>query len=402
MKNVIKVLIILLFFLLGYGIGEERTIIEYTSNQTSTSSVEVADSSKTISKTIRDYDNNLDLNMFWINNEYLYKDDIDEDEMKYGATYGLVQALGDPYSVFLEPQVSKDFLGSMEGEFEGIGAALYMSEGLVTVEYTLKDSPAMEAGIKPDDIIYMVDGEIVTDLTLTEVVHMIRGDRGTEVDLTIIREGADKPLEIPVTRGMIDLKSVTWEMKDNNIAYIEINDFAEDTGSEFKETVSEVLLANPTGIILDLRYNSGGYFDQALKVLEEFIYDGVAVKRAYKDTVDELKVSGAARLANYPIVILTNHSTASASEIVAGALRDYELAQLVGETTYGKGVIQDLIELSDGASLKITTAKWLTPNDIWVTESPLEPDFPVEITDEDYEAERDTQLEKAIEILSQG
>ena len=352
MKNVIKVLIILLFFLLGYGIGEERTIIEYTSNQTSTSSVEVADSSKTISKTIRDYDNDLDLNMFWdvwnvINNEYLYKDEIDKDKMKYGATYGLVQALGDPYSVFLEPQVSKDFLGSMEGEFEGIGAALYMSEGLVTVEYTLKDSPAMKAGIKPDDIIYMVDGEIVTDLTLTEVVHMIRGDRGTEVDLTIIREGADKPLEISVIRGMIDLKSVTWEMKDNNIAYIEINDFAEDTGSEFKETVSEVLLENPTGIILDLRYNSGGYFDQALKVLEEFISDGVAVKRAYKDTVDELKISGAARLANYPIVILTNHSTASASEIVAGALRDYKLAQLVGETTYGKGVIQDLIELSE-------------------------------------------------------
>lgn len=405
-KAIIQILIILLFFLLGYGIGEERTKIDIVQSQYSGENSVANNDAGNVPFFNFSNDNDLDLNLFWevwnvINKEYLYKENIDPQNMEYGATYGLVQALDDPYSVFLEPVISEEFLGSMEGSFEGIGAALYVNEGLVTVEYTLKDSPAMKAGLKTGDIIYMVDDEIVTDLTLTEVVHLIRGDIGTDVKLTILREDETEPLEISVVRGNIDLESVTWKLLENNIAYIEINDFSEDTGAEFKDVVSQVLLENPTGIILDLRYNSGGYFDQALEVMEEFVKDGVVVKRSYKDTIDELSVHGAGRLADFDIIVLANGSTASASEIVAGALRDYGMATLVGETSYGKGTIQDLIQLDNGASLKITTAKWLTPNDTWVTEAPLVPDVEVSYTEEDYANETDPQLQKAVELLLQ-
>lgn len=411
MRNIIRsifyVLIALLLFLLGYGLGEEHTKTRYGDCSEAITTSEDTVFYNPFDSIISSFNKDLDLSQFWhvwaiIKSDYFYSDSIDTEAVTYGAIYGLVQALDDPYSMFLEPDITTEFMEDIEGEFEGIGAALYVKEGLITIEYTLKGSPAMNSGLQTDDIIYKIDDEITTEMTLTEAVNKIRGEKGTDVILTILREDTLEPLEVTVTRDTIEFPSVTWEMiEDTSIAYISINRFVENTNSIFEKSVNELLQEDPSGIILDLRFNPGGYLDQSIEIIGHFIPKGVVVKQETKTTINEFNVDGIAKLEGLPVVVLINGSSASASEIVAGALHDYGVAELVGETTFGKGSIQDFIPLEGGASLKITTAKWLTPNGVWVTENPLEPDYEVKITLEDLENNNDPQLDKAIELLTE-
>lgn len=351
----------------------------------------------------------VDLTLFWkvwdmLESLYIDQSKIDSQQMTYGAIKGMVDSLKDPYTIFMDPKETEDFKNNLSGDLEGIGAELSMKDGHLIVVSPLKDSPAEKAGLKPSDAVYKINDEVTTKMSLADAVSKIRGQKGTKVKLVIIREGQEKPLEFEIERQEIKVPSVSWEMKDDGIAYISINQFGDDTTKEFSNAVNEILLKKAKSVILDLRYNGGGYLEGAVDIVSEFIDNGVVTtihKREVNNKINEevQRVSGHARLSKLPMVVLVNEGSASASEIVAGALRDYKRAQLVGEKTFGKGTVQELQPLSDGSSLRITIAKWYTPNNENVNETGIMPDVEVKITEEDQKNKKDSQLDKAIEIL---
>ncbi len=335
---------------------------------------------------------------------------VDEVNLFYGAMQGLVSGLGDPYSIFFPPKEARQFAKDLSGEaFDGIGAEIGLRKDQLTVIAPLKGSPAEKAGLRAGDKIYAIDGVETFDMNLDEAVNNIRGKKGTEVKLTISHDGLDGLEDIVVVRDTISLPTVEWEMKDNNIVYLHISYFNDDTWGDFDKAVSEVLLASPKGIILDLRSNPGGYFDTSVAVASEWIPAGVVVKEKFSETqVSEYESSGKHRLADLPTVILIDEGTASGSEIVAGALQDYKLATLVGQTSYGKGSVQEFEILPDGSALKLTVARWYTPKDRQIDKEGIKPDVELEemFTDVVVDEEtgevnyRDLGIEKALELLS--
>ncbi|MDD3284527.1 MAG: S41 family peptidase [Patescibacteria group bacterium] len=342
--------------------------------------------------------------LFWevwdlIREKYINQD-ITDSEMFYGAEAGLVASLKDPYSVFLPPDVSSDFNDELEGKFEGIGAEIGIKNDKLTVVAPLSDSPAEKAGIKAGDIILKIDDFDTTGISLSKAVSMIRGDKGTEVILKVLHKNNEEET-IKINRDQIHYESVKWTTRENNIGYIQITHFNQDTEKLFDNAVNEVLNKNVNSIILDLRNNPGGYLSTAIKISSYWIEDGVIVKEQSqnKEKMQNYSASGQAKLKNKKTIVLVNGGSASASEIVAGALQDYEIAQIVGEKTFGKGSVQDLTQLSDGSSVKLTIAKWLTPKDRSINEEGIEPDITIELTAEDYNADRDPQMDKAIELL---
>ena len=389
------VALLFLVFLLGWKAGETQ--------QKTNESIE--------EKTMRDpYGNNALVNMetFWetwniINGQYVDPHELDAKQMVYGATAGMVYAVGDPYTVFMTPKESKEFNEEVEGEFEGIGIEITLKDNLLTVVSPLKDSPAKKAGLQPEDVIVMIEEEPTEALTLEEAARMIRGPKGTEVNLAIFREGADDLLKIAVERNEIKVNSVEWSFVGDEIALIEVNRFNNETMSEFNAMVSEVLNQQAKGIILDLRFNSGGILESSTEMASVFLEGKqkklVTIKKRNNEDDEVIYASGQGRLANLPMVVLINGGSASASEIVAGALQDYERATIVGEQSFGKGTVQAVESLSGGASLRITIAKWFTPNDINISENGITPDVEVEMTLEDYQNDLDPQLDKALEIL---
>jgi carboxyl-terminal processing protease len=267
----------------------------------------------------------------------------------------------------------------------------------------MKDSPAEVAGLKAGDQVIAIDGEDMTG-TLPELARQkILGEAGSQVVLTVLREGVEEPISIPITRAQITIPSTEYRMLDNRIAYLRLNQFSNTTKDEIHTALTELLAQNPQGLILDLRYNSGGYLDAAIEVGSEFLPDGVVVYEEYGDgTRDTLNASGKGIATEIPMVVLVNEWSASASELVAGAIQDRGRAQLVGVTTYGKGTVQNWIPLADNeGAIRVTVARWLTPNERNVTGTGLTPDVEVAITEADTQAEIDTQLEKAIELLTQ-
>ncbi len=329
-----------------------------------------------------------------------YHQPVDETDMFYGAIEGITSSLGDPYSVFLDPELAKTFNSEINGNFEGIGAEIGIKNSQLVVIAPLPETPAERAGLKNGDIILAIDKTDTTNMSLEYAVSIIRGEAGTDVILTILSENAEETKEVTITRGSISVASVDWEMK-NDLGYIEINHFNADTGLKFNEAVQEMLAKNPKGIILDLRNNPGGYLDQAILVASQFIEEGVVTYEEFSDkSSKEYKAVGQAQLADIPAVVLINGGSASASEIVAGALKDYELATLVGETTFGKGSVQEYQTFSDGSSLKLTVAKWLTPNKNSIDQEGIAPNELIELTLEHYNNDQDPQLDKAIEILN--
>ncbi len=337
-----------------------------------------------------------------IDRDYVDKEKIDNQKMFNTMMSGLVAGLEDPYTVFMTPKKTKEFNEDIDGKFQGIGAEIAQKGGFIVIVAPLSDSPAERAGIKAGDKVYAIDGEDATDLTVSEAVQRIRGEKGTVVTLSIVREDTE-PFDVEVTRDVIYIQSVKTEIKDGNIAYIEISNFNTDTNSLFQKAVEEMKSKNVKGIVLDMRNNPGGLLDSAIFVASAWVENSnVVVSEKFGDgTVIEYKAKGTSDFTNIPTVVLIDRGSASGSEIVAGALKDYEKATLVGEQTFGKGSVQNLQTLSDGSSLKITIAKWLTPNGISISEEGVSPDEEVEYTREDFENDLDPQLDRALEILKE-
>ena len=392
-------------------------------------------------------DQNIDFRLFWdvvdrLQKGYIEKSAIDMQKMYYGAISGMVAALGDPYTVFLPPQQNKEVKEELAGHFDGIGAQLGVKDKKIVVIAPLKDSPAEKAGIKPSDWIVKVDGKDTLAWTLPEAVSKIRGPKGTKVKLTILHEGEQKPIDVEVVRDTIVIKSVEWTQKESSssgqeagvadgkepastgkqatkeeslfdqrvkngkrVAVIKLSRFGEGTDDEWQKVVTEVIRFKEDnrstfgGIVLDLRNNPGGFLTGAVFIASEFLADGtVVMQENSKGERQVFSVNRIGRLTKEPLIAIINKGSASASEIVAGALKDRGRAKLVGEKSFGKGTIQEAQDLAEGAGLHITTAKWLTPNGNWVNDTEgLVPD--IEVKPDEKDPNRDVQLEKAMDEL---
>ena len=349
----------------------------------------------------------VDFSLLWevwniLEEKFFEPQKLDTQKMIEGAISGMIKSSGDPYTVFFNPEETKEFIEEAKGIFEGIGAEIGIKKDQLLIIAPLEGTPAERAGLRSGDKILKVDGTTTSDLTIEEAVSLIRGPKGTEVVLTIFREGWEKSKEIKIIRATIKIPSLKWELIEEDIAYLKIYQFFEKTDDDFKKTAVEILASPGKKIILDLRNNPGGYLEVAQEISGWFLERGDTVVIEDFGLGKEQKIykaQGNEKFLDYPIVILINQGSASASEILAGALRDNRKILIIGETSFGKGSVQEQVFLSDDSSLKITIADWLTPNGSSIDEKGLEPDIKVEMTNEDWEEDRDPQLNKAIEIL---
>lgn len=404
MKELLKyinpksILIILLVFLLGWQLGHRDLEIKLSNYRPSVSVI-----NKEPPKSI-----NLDFKLFWdvwdlLSRSYLDKKTLDPQKLFYGAISGMVAALGDPYTVFLPPEQQKYSQEELNGSFEGVGIQLgFNKDKRLTVIAPLLGTPAQKAGLKPEDLIIKIDGKETMNMTLPEAVSLIRGPKGTKIDLTILREGESDPKVFTLMRDSIIVKSVSISFKTTSskkVAIIKLSRFGERTRDEWNESIGSILSEGSQGVVLDLRNNPGGFLDGAVFIASEFLdWGDVVLQENSKGEKTAFKVNRAGRLINMPMIVLINKGSASASEIVAGALQDRKRAKLIGEKSFGKGTIQEAEDLAGGTGIHITVAKWLTPNGRWVNESQgLDPDVKIEGEKED--ATKDPQLDKAIELL---
>lgn len=349
-----------------------------------------------------------DFAQFWEIWKMVKEKHVDRDasdvKMYHGAIAGMVASLGDPYSVYFDPELAQKFASELEGSFEGIGAEIGIKKNELTIIAPLPGTPADKAGLKAGDRIFAIDGTDTMGMVVEEAVSLIRGPKATEVKLLIDRDGFKEPQEFKITRATIVVEPVKSEMieKDGKkFAKVVISHFNDNTEAKFRAAVRTALMQDPDGFILDLRNDPGGYLDTAIAVASEWIESGTIVSERLGDGKEEAYPAvGTARLGDMPTVVLVNQGSASASEIVAGALQDARKAVLVGEKSFGKGSVQDYTEFSDGSALKLTIAKWYTPNGRSIDKEGIAPDIKVTMTPEDYEAEKDPQLDKAIDLLS--
>lgn len=346
----------------------------------------------------------VDFALFWdiwrIVKKQYFGEQVDDQKLFYGALSGIVGALKDPYSVFFDPETTKKFNEELAGTFQGIGAEIGMKKEMIVVVAPLPNSPAERAGLHAGDIIVAIDGKDTGGMSTDMAVSLIRGKKGTVVKLTMFREGFKEPKEFSITRDDIKIESVTWKMMDR-FAYIKITHFNADTTPMFGRALRELLAKNPKGLIVDLRNDPGGYLESAVEVTSEWLPKGsvVVIQHASETDEEQFVSEKNPRLESMPTVVLVNGGSASASEIMAGALQDYKKATLIGEKTFGKGSVQNYEPLRDGSSIKITVAEWLTPKRRSINKHGIEPDIKVERTREDYEAGKDPQLDRAISFL---
>jgi len=348
---------------------------------------------------------NFNFNLYWevwdrLKSDYVDKNKIKDEDMFYGSLRGLAASMDDPYTIFMDPKEAKEFTADLSGTFEGVGAEVGMRNDLITVIAPLADMPAEKAGIRSGDKIYAIDGVSTIGMSVDEAVKKIRGPKGTEVVLTVIRKDEEKPLDIKITRGLILVKSVKTEVRKDGVMLITVSNFNDDTLDLFNQAVKNAVSAKPKGLILDLRNNPGGYLDTAIAMASAWVKEGpVVVEQFGEGKRQEYFANGNNSLGDFKTIVLINGGSASASEIVAGALRDYKKATLVGEQSYGKGSVQSLRDLSDGSALKVTVAKWLTPNGDFINDKGIAPDIEVKLNKEDLDNNRDPQLEKALELI---
>lgn len=324
---------------------------------------------------------------------------VDDLALMRGAIKGMLEALGDRHTSFMSPEEFTQANEALEGEYEGIGAWVDITGDFVVIISPMRGSPAAGAGLQPNDLVIGIDGEDMAGIPGDLVLRRILGPAGTDVTLTIRR--GDDIFDVTITRATIVVPTVEFEMLEDNIAYIGLYNYGEKTTEQLRNALQELLAQDPAGLIFDLRGNGGGYLNTAIQVVSEFIGDGVVMYEQYGDGETYAYEAIPGGLATeIPLVVLVNEGTASASEITAGAIQDLGRAPLVGVTTFGKGSVQSWIPLQNNAGgVRVTIARWLTPNGRQISEIGLEPEFIVEMTEEDYAEGRDPQLDKAIEVL---
>ncbi len=359
----------------------------------------------------------VDFSLFWgvwdeVMQKYVDKSKLDSQKMVYGAISGMVSALGDPYTVFLPPAKNEEVKSELNGSFEGIGAQLGIKDNAIMVIAPIPDSPAEKAGIKNGDWIVKVNGAETAGWSLPEAVAKIRGPKGSAVVLTVLHQGDNKTKEVSIVRDQIVLKSVDWKVVTSTASgslkmavYVDLTRFGDQTDGQWDKVVSGInsYLATSSGkvagVVLDLRNNPGGYLAGSVYIASEFLKDGVVVKQQdYNGVTQTYSVDRPGKLLSVPLVVLVNKGTASASEILAGALQVAKRAKIVGEQSFGKGSVQTSEDLPSGAGLHITVAKWLLANDVWINGTGLTPD--IKIVNNENDPLSDAQLDRAVAVLN--
>ncbi len=350
-----------------------------------------------------------DFNTFWktwnlLNEKSIYAKKTTDEDKVWGAISGLASSFGDPYTVFFPPKENKFFNEEIKGSFEGIGAEIGIKDELLTVIAPLKDTPAWKVGMKTGDKIIKIDDKSTNDLTIDQAIDLIRGPEGTNVTLTVLRTGEDKTREFIVKRERIQIPTLDTDLREDGIFVIKLYSFSENSDALFKDAILQFVNSKSNKLILDLRGNPGGYLESAVNIGSWFIDEGKTILSEDRGDGGKPKIyrSHGPRLfnENLSFVVLIDGGSASASEILAGALREQGIATLVGEKTFGKGSVQELVKITDDTSLKVTVANWLTPNGTSISLKGIDPDTKVEFTAKDFENNKDPQMDKAIEILS--
>jgi len=395
----------------GGGISEDETPVVSPSSAVSTASTVLQETVEDILETKPPQETSTPADLeqlfepFWqswdlVHDLYVDQPVIDELMMQ-GAIKGMMESLGDQHSSYMDPDQYRQANIPIEGSYEGIGAWVDATREYLTIVSPMPDSPAEEAGLLPGDQIIAVDGEDMTGIDGSLVIRKVLGPAGTSLTLTIFREGEPEPLDVTLERARIEIPSVEYEVLDGDIAYIKLFSFSGNATEEFTAALEDLMDQEPVAMILDLRNNPGGERDTAVEISSQFIADGVIMYQEYGDgSRDSFEAVKGGLATDIPLVVLINEGSASASEIVAGAIQDYERGTLVGMVSFGKGSVQNWIPLVDDQGLvRVTIARWLTPKGRTIHELGVEPDIEVEYTEEDFLNELDPQLDKAIEIL---
>ena len=334
-----------------------------------------------------------------IDKNYLH--DVDEEELQEGIYKGYISGLDDPYSVYYDEEETKSFYETTEGEYDGIGAVLSqnMDTGIITLVQIYDDSPAMKAGLQDEDILYKVDKEEVTGEDLTEVVSHIKGEKGTTVDITVLRGEENEEVTVMVTRDTIQAQTVEYRMLEDNLGYIAVSEFDSVTYDQYQQALEDLQNQGMQGLIVDLRNNPGGNLSTVCDMLDLMLPEGLIVYTEDKDGNRQEMTSDDEHQFNLPMTVLMNGNSASASEIYAGAIQDYGLGKIVGTQSYGKGVVQQIFDLKDGTCVKLTIAEYFIPNGRNINGEGITPDVEVEYEKDENNPDADNQLEKAMEIL---
>ena len=389
---------------LAYVVGVERGQMEVSSDRTSTFSLptsSIFSSAKT--------SDHPDTGVFWkvwdlLHERFVDREHLDATTLLYGAIKGMLAATDDPYTTFFDPQESKSFQEDIAGSFEGIGAEIGMKNKTLAIIAPLDDSPAQKAGIRSGDMIVKINDESTSEMTIDEAVKKMRGPKGTDVKLTIFREGEKETRDITIRRDTISIKSVKINWKGNDIAVVKINQFGEETVNEFVAAVKDIRSRPTRGMVIDLRDDPGGLLDAAVDIGSLMIPQGkpVVFEEDSKKNRETLLTRGGDVLSGIPTVVLINEGSASAAEILSAALRENrDNVTLVGKKSFGKGSVQELIPISKDTSLKVTVARWLTPNGEQINKVGIKPDIEIDRTSDDFEANRDPQMDRALEVVNE-
>lgn len=388
-----------MFFAIGFSVGQKK--IQFDKNSF-TPSISVENK-------LPPENQKVDFSLFWqvwdsLPKSYYDKTAVDGQKLLYGAISGMVRSLGDPYTAFLDPKQNVQIKDELAGSYEGVGIEIgFNKDKRLSVISPLSGTPAQKAGILPKDLVLKIDGKDATDMTLPEAVDHIRGAAGTKVKLTLMHPEQNQPYDVEVERAKITVKSVEISFKQDakgqKIAVLKVTRFGETTDNEWDEAVNQVQLEGAKGLVVDMRNNPGGLLTSAIHLGSEFV-SGTIVKQDFANgNVKSLGADHKGELLNIPMVVLVNGGSASASEIFAGAIQDNGRGKIVGEQSFGKGTVQDAVDLPGGSGLHVTVAKWLTPKGTWIHNVGIKPDVEVKLTKDDTDANRDPQLEKALELI---
>lgn len=387
--------------LLGWQLGE-RTATERYKN-TEQHLIEMLQGVSQSGATIGDPKTDVNIELLWttwrlLQRHYLRVNEMNAQTMVEGAVSGMVDSLGDPYTLFMTAKENDEFMNGLDGNLEGIGAELETTDDGIRVVRLIESSPAEQSGLLPEDLITKVNGEDIVGLDLQDVIGKIRGPKGTSVTLDVMR-GTDT-LSFTIVRDTIHIASAEYETKTTpkgTIGLLTINQFGGETVAEVRSLLSSIRPGSIKGLVIDLRYNGGGYLDGAVELTSMFVRQGTVVTVAGRDSRQDYAVTGKTLLPDLPLAVLINGGSASASEIFAGALQDHGRAVIVGTQSFGKGTVQEVIDLPGGSALRVTTASWLTPKGTDLGKHGVTPDVVIDRTPEEYKAKLDPQLDAAIQ-----